>query len=69
MQRKRVTLKWRQMRETRWRAGPFIIVLSDRQYVYGVMEHGANALHTVRSLSEAKRACEKLASRILGAMK
>lgn len=81
MPSKRVTLKWRKVKGE-WRAGPFRISdlrgahLVNSFAVYAVTTGGklyrrymANFATFLHSEQAAKRACEKLASRILGAMK
>lgn len=71
MASKRVKLKWRKVKDE-WRAGPFTVW---QRIVDGLwdtrIDTGSNEWPRVvyRCDTEAKRACEKLASRILGAMK
>lgn len=68
--RKRVVLKWRKVKGE-WRAGPFCI----GQYPGGLIRAWIDCpsdlqrvVNSAASVDVAKRACEILASRILGAM-
>lgn len=80
MASKRVTLKWRKVKGE-WRAGPFRIsdlgahLVNGRFAVYAVTTGGklyrrymANFATFLHSEKAAKRACETLAARIVGAM-
>ena len=80
MASKRVTLKWRKVKGE-WRAGPVRIsdlgahLVNGRFAVYAVTTGGklyrrymANFATFLHSEKAAKRACEPLAARIVGAM-
>ena len=71
MASKRVTLKWRKVKGE-WRAGPFTVwqrIVDDRWDTR--IDTGSNewpcVVYPCETESEAKRACERLAARILGA--